>query len=470
MQVLMMLLDARGGVVTRQQFFDQVWGGVMVGDDSLNRAIARVRRIGAEVAPGAFEIETVPRTGYRITGDLLADGEQTEQPEATPVAAGLSRRTLLAGGAAAAIGVAGLGYWWTAEREERAFLDFMAEGEDSLDYGDPSSGQPSYFRRALEIKPGNARALGLLAYSQAMRADEGQANGAGAALQEAEGAVDAALQSDPNEPHARLAQTLIQRSTLDLSANEDRLRAILSDDPRNTYAMRDLWSLLQSAGRSREAFALNERAIELKPLAATNNFPRAQLLWILGRDAEASRVIDMAMQYWPSHRWVRFARFTIFAFTGRERAALAMLDGKETAPQHYSPEAIALWRVSLTAMEERTPANVAAARSANVEAAKRDPRLASQAVMALSALGEIDAAFEVANAQLLFRSPGEESPAQQNTSPRKSTAWLFAPWLFIPPLAPLRADPRFAALCDGIGLTEYWAKRGVRPDYKIGTA
>ena len=52
--------------------------------------------------------------------------------------------------------------------------------------------------------------------------------------------------------------------------------------------------------------------------------------------------------------------------------------------------------------------------------------------------------------------------------PVKSTGWRSAPWMFTPPVAPMRADPRFNALCDGIGLTEYWAKRGIKPDYQLG--
>src|SRR5688572_2782784 len=70
MQVFLLLLDAGGRVVTRNEFFDQCWGGAMVGDDSVNRAIAGVRRIATEVAPGSFEVETIPRTGYRLTGNL----------------------------------------------------------------------------------------------------------------------------------------------------------------------------------------------------------------------------------------------------------------------------------------------------------------------------------------------------------------------------------------------------------------
>ncbi|MBA2466726.1 MAG: hypothetical protein H0V46_03875 [Sphingomonas sp.] len=235
--------------------------------------------------------------------------------------------------------------------------------------------------------------------------------------------------------------------------------------------MRHLWSLLQSAGRSREALTLIESAGRIKPLAAAVHYPRAQLLWILGRDAQADRVIHLAMQYWPSHRFVRFARFTIFAFTGRERAALAMLEKPETTPQNYSPAAVSLWRLSLPALEERSPVSIAAALRANVAAAQKDLSLASQAVLTLSTLGEVDAAFEIANGLLQFRGPEEHrAQAAGRAEAVSSRGWRFSPWLFTPPTAALRADPRFRMLCDGIGLTEYWAKVGAEPDYRRGLA
>lgn len=94
-------------------------GGLMVGDDSVNRAIAGVRRIAAEVAPGAFEVETIPRTGYRLTGDIFSTA--SGQSAAAKLAdRHLSRRTLVAGGAAttAALGAAGCG-GWAADRPTR---------------------------------------------------------------------------------------------------------------------------------------------------------------------------------------------------------------------------------------------------------------------------------------------------------------------------------------------------------------
>jgi tetratricopeptide (TPR) repeat protein len=71
MQVFLLLADAKGQVVTRNRLYDECWGGVNVGDYSLNRTITMVRRIAAATAPAAFRIESIPRTGYR----LLVDGE-----------------------------------------------------------------------------------------------------------------------------------------------------------------------------------------------------------------------------------------------------------------------------------------------------------------------------------------------------------------------------------------------------------
>jgi hypothetical protein len=91
--------------------------------------------------------------------------------------------------------------------------------------------------------------------------------------------------------------------------------------------------------------------------------------------------------------------------------------------------------------------------------------------MALSALGDVDAAFEAASALFVAgrREQAKVDPATESGATR-STAWRFAPWLFTPPVAPLRADPRFASLCEEVGLTDYWAKRRIKPDYQLGLA
>src|SRR5688500_16410267 len=138
MQVFLLLLDARGQVVARNELFDQVWGGVMVGDDSLNRAIAKVRRIGEEAAPGLFDIETIPRTGYRLRGDILTSEESIAGEGEDDAQSGISRRVLVGGGMAAVAGAAGL--WWIArDRTDPRVAGLLDGGKRNLREALPGS-------------------------------------------------------------------------------------------------------------------------------------------------------------------------------------------------------------------------------------------------------------------------------------------------------------------------------------------
>jgi DNA-binding winged helix-turn-helix (wHTH) protein len=466
MKVFLLLLDARGSVVTRNDLFDQAWGGSIVGDDSLNRAIARVRKIASETAPGSFEIETIPRTGYRVTGDIVDNliAEMVSPSGSTPR---ISRRNAMVGAATLVLaGVAGVAVWTTTPRSQGHFSELMRKGNDALAYNPGDGKAAKLFQEAVDLQPTSAAAQGRLAYALAVglgdrnnlsRNEEDQS---GAAAE----AAKVSLSLDPADPSAKLAQILLQRSTLDLLQTEDRLRQVLAASPNNIFAMRHLWDLLQSVGRSHEALAIVQRATAIAPLSAACNFPLAQLLWINNRTAEADRIIDRALGVWPEHRGVRFARFTIFAFTNRAKAAFAMLETRDVSPL-YPPASAALWRTSLEALDDPTPAKIEIARRANLEAVRKAPRdFARQALLCLPALGQVDAAFETAKLLFAYDINGKSSPDKRNGS---STAWAFVPFLFVPPTEPLRADVRFGALADGLGLTAYWMKRGIRPDYPI---
>jgi TolB-like protein/DNA-binding winged helix-turn-helix (wHTH) protein len=65
-QVLVALASVRPEVVSRDRLIDQCWGGRIVGDDALNRCIVALRHLAKEFTPEPFEIETVPRVGYRL--------------------------------------------------------------------------------------------------------------------------------------------------------------------------------------------------------------------------------------------------------------------------------------------------------------------------------------------------------------------------------------------------------------------
>jgi formylglycine-generating enzyme required for sulfatase activity len=66
MQVLVTLAQRRGVVVTREQLVQRCWGGRVVSEDAINRALAKLRRL-AELDDGrSFQVETVPKIGFRL--------------------------------------------------------------------------------------------------------------------------------------------------------------------------------------------------------------------------------------------------------------------------------------------------------------------------------------------------------------------------------------------------------------------
>jgi DNA-binding winged helix-turn-helix (wHTH) protein/TolB-like protein len=64
MQVLVALARRRGEVVSRDTLILSCWGGRAVGDDAINRCIARIRRLSE--THGGFSLETIARVGYRL--------------------------------------------------------------------------------------------------------------------------------------------------------------------------------------------------------------------------------------------------------------------------------------------------------------------------------------------------------------------------------------------------------------------
>ena len=469
MQVLILLLDARGNVVTRNQIFDECWGGVMVGDDSINRAIGKLRRVSAEVAPGAFEIETIPRTGYRLTGEIFTappgeaqDGAVGGPARVTPV----NRRVAIGAGIAVAAVAAGAGYFlFGPERRDPRAAALIEEGERTLReaWPDAQAQGVENFRRAVAIEPRNARAWGLLAVALRNVAEEASPDRTSTAVRECQAAAQRALALDAREGNALAALATLHPYFGEWAAAEDRLRSVLSVDPNNPTALSHLTTLLQSVGRGRESWELNERLLELEPLSPVHQFRRALKFWIYGRIPQADRTIDHALQLWPRHPAVWNARLYIFAFTGREDAAVALIDDVATRPKTFAPASERTWRISLAAIRTRAVADLAAAREANLKAAKGPFAVAS--LMILSHLRELDAAFAIANGFLLRKGPLVGSlwpdPAYMRINDQQ---WRRTMNLFTPATAPMRADPRFRQLCEGIGLTAYWKQRGIGPD------
>ncbi|HEY2447145.1 MAG TPA: winged helix-turn-helix domain-containing protein [Rhizomicrobium sp.] len=70
MQVLVALARADGAVVSRDELIRLCWEGRIVGEAAINRCIWKLRELADAAGKTSFQIETIPRVGYR----LLADG------------------------------------------------------------------------------------------------------------------------------------------------------------------------------------------------------------------------------------------------------------------------------------------------------------------------------------------------------------------------------------------------------------
>lgn len=458
MQAFLLLLDAAGEVVTREQLFEQCWGGALVGNESLNRVMARVRQIPSEVAPGFFEIETIPRTGYRVAGDVLEAPQAASGSRPT-----VSRRTAIASTAAAILAGAGGLLWAKRMRSDRQFEGLLNEAHHAVQNVQFNDRTIGVLERAVALRPDSAKAWGLLALARSLQSQS--LSGAPAqtpSIPAAEEAIRKTLSIDPREPNALLAMFELQGSTLDWTARDKKLREIIGIDPGNILAITELVALLQSAGLNAESWNWNERALRLEPLSADLLGRRALKLWIAGRVAEADKVVDQVRALYPADGGTWWVRFLILALTDRAKAAQAML---KSEPGMLGGALTELWNACLPALDQPSAGAIANARNACLEAAKKAGALAAHAVMILAALGDVNASFDIADGFLRWRG----KIVRQGESTREVTndaAWrVGVQWLFTPPCASMRADPRFLMLCDGIGLTEYWRSRRVRPDY-----
>jgi DNA-binding winged helix-turn-helix (wHTH) protein/tetratricopeptide (TPR) repeat protein len=495
MQVFVALAGANGRILTRDDLVELCWAGRIVGEDAINRTLSRLRGVLSALGARGFVIETITKVGYRLVfpGDevrphpmtvitapendrylsrrLLAEYRLMADPAAPRVMPPIGRRAILAAGASLGVAVGGAALW-RARRETR-----MAEVQRLVDRGDvllrdavPIQAGEALppLQSALRIDPHDARALGLIALTEETRANNGGSANAGDALRLAEDSARAALQRDASEPHARLAMIDLMAGHLDWSQMEDRLQVVRASAPTNAHVLGSLTSFLQAAGRTSRSWIYNEQAAAAAPSSPTPQWRRALRLWTAGRNEEALSLSERLLPLWPRHALVWNARFMILAFTNRTGAAAAMLRDAGAGPIGAHPVRLEQWLPTLDAFGEPSPAHIAKARDANLAAAQLDPGQATYAAMALSHLGEIDAAFAVIDALLLSKGPlVARRPIVPRSFNANSASWCRTQWLFMPPLAAARSDARFQTVCEEIGLARYWRQRGVGPDIRI---
>ena len=555
MQVFLLLADAKGQVVTRNRLYDECWGGVNVGDYSLNRTITMVRRIAAEAAPGAFRIESIPRTGYR----LLVDG----QPDSAP-AASVSRKwrrpVLLAGAAAVPVGLVA-SVWFVVGRGPdepsvaivagsdpgsteladdigSAAMSSAAQYETPLRLvaGTDSSGARTDFvlnvrktstaddhRIDLALVSGGAKSVlwswsstqqsvpaasadqeareiggSVLACAAETRADAKrppdqetirlyldacskferwfaadvrllpdafekvtmkapQLRGAWSKLflsraEAIEGFPPVDMVSSLKDDIARsmahgveVPETYIAKAAiLPLNARFERLQlyeAGLDRYPRNPFLLSARSWQLRSVGRMDEAARTARRLVSLYPDSPAASTEYVQSLMSSGRIDAARTVLERADKSSPGAPNLQGVRWRFETRYGDPRAALEMA---RTSGAVIETPMLSF----LQARINPTKANVDRAIADQMAAYRKDPREPGWVAQAMGAFGRKEDAIRFLLAYPLGANSGDA-----------------AEMLFRPHMREIRRDPRFMLIARNFGITDYWIRSGILPDF-----
>ena len=78
-RLLDVLIDARGDVASRDILLDRIWPDVVVSDESLTQAVAELRRAFRIPGKSGETIETIAKSGYRLTAPVLLDVQDDDR-------------------------------------------------------------------------------------------------------------------------------------------------------------------------------------------------------------------------------------------------------------------------------------------------------------------------------------------------------------------------------------------------------
>ncbi|MEZ5318754.1 MAG: helix-turn-helix domain-containing protein [Vicinamibacterales bacterium] len=449
--VLSALVEARGGVVTRDALRRTLWSDdtFVDFDNNLNSAVATLRHALGDSARAPVHIETIPKVGYRL---LTAPGRDVpgtrevravEVPRTRAVPAAIAG--LLALSAVAAL--LAVRAWPGAATARTSGLtatdnaDARASFQRGLYLRGRQAGSPdpaALLSRALDAFGEAARLDPAFAAAVAEQADTlVEMSFAGAigfrdGLTRARDAARHALVLDPASP---VGARVMGTTTLFLDWNFEDARIWLDRadvagaagaDAKTTLA-RAMW--LAAAGEADAAVIAAERAVAIDPAAWYVRADLAMFYLVAGRNADAAasaaRVLEVAPDFVPARAYALLAHERLGQWTAAAADARVLMrasgapstdESRLTSTSAVDPRgAVALWHRWDLARLER-------------QAAGRPGDYALQLALKHALLGDRDAAI----ARL------DEALSRQN----RLLVFLRA----YPELAILRGDPAFEAI------------------------
>lgn len=451
LQVLEALLEQPGELVTREQLRARLWPkGVVDFDTALNSAVHRLRVALDDHADQPRYIETVPRRGYRYIGPLDAPEAASIRiagtvPDPASVADSsrrgrVARWSLLAAVLAAVIAAGALSAWRRAgpagsvaagsiaaatSPAPSAAQERLLRAEHFLKRRDPGDLALAlrYFREAVEIEPGLARAWTGMAAAYWLLMVEGEL-APEQGLEQLRAAAERAIELEPSHAEPQLRLALYYFATGDSRRHAEYVDRALALEPGNPLVLSVSASRAAAEGDLAAAIRLQQRAVEADPLSAVHRYNLASWFYLAGRFDEAAAEVRRLLEMHPDAS--RFADLLGFVLLlrGQHAEALQLAAGWPAGRERRFVEALAQHGLGLHGEAE-------ASMRALVEAHGDDPWLLAEAH---AFRGEHDQAF--AALQAGARQPGR-LPWQGRG---RHVRWLVP---LSPFLQPLKEDPRW---------------------------
>jgi hypothetical protein len=249
-------------------------------------------------------------------------------------------------------------------------------------------------------------------------------------------------------------------------ATDRALRAILADHPGDELASYVLAELLCIVGRSREGASLYADMRRNGTLNPGLYYREITALAATDRLEETDRLLQEARQIYPTQYTIWFTNVYFLMYTGRASTAIGIIEDVGGRPSGIPPQNFDDVLLAARALADRRPADAEQVVKVWLQRAHEGAGFAENATLFCGALGRFDEAFAILDAYYFgrgFRVPDIRFTPEQGsytTPPERKTEFLFNRALH-----DLRKDQRFDRLTAELGLKDYWAKSGSRPDY-----
>lgn len=324
---------------------------------------------------------------------------------------------------------------------------FIAGRESTIGVRNGGNGVAlSAYRKVVAAAPSFSRGHSALAVAEGFEAVRDPAAPDAAWLREdARREAARSLSLNPHNGEAYLALELTVPRNQWAKREQILIRGVDADPSFEPTIMME-GRLLWAAGRNREALGWLERAHRLDGLHVTTTYWLGLALACAGRSVESEALRAQLQAQWPELDRSRTLRLWTAFVEDSISDGVAILNDPTARPTSMSRAEVAAWRTAMQGISARDGATKSGAARSTAAAAETGSIDRGSAALLLSRLGDLDAAIAQARAYRL----GEVALTQ---------------FLFLPPAAALRRDPRFMRLAQGLGLVAYWRATGLWPDF-----